>query len=244
MAMATKNLMRWLEDCGVADLQALLGRQEECSGTVTRPLAGTRSGEKEPVESRGLVRDLEQLEREVHQFTGCPLRTGQQRTVFARGNVDSGLMIIGEAPGANEDKEGIPFCGVSGKLLDQILCAIAMSDAYITNMVFWRPENNRKPSAAEVASCLDLVQQHIALVRPKVLLLLGSTAANGLLDPTTSMTQMRNAMRHNPFQYSNPYLSDPVLTLVSYHPSYLLRQPLRKRDAWQDFLLVRKMIFN
>jgi uracil-DNA glycosylase family 4 len=221
---AMRNIERWARDCGVW-----------VDDTVAPH-----------VESIGVgLPTLPQLEHQVRTFDGCPLlKHGAKNTVFARGDPASGLMIIGEAPGASEDANGVPFCGASGKLLDKILEAAGLINAYITNMVFWRPENNRKPSPEEVACCLPLVQQHIAVVNPKVLLLLGSTAANGLLDPTLNMTQMRLQMHREPLSYQNQFMAAPVVAMVSYHPSYLLRQPARKRDAWEDFKLVRDTLIG
>jgi len=121
---------------------------------------------------------LAELKHAVENFEGLSIKKTAANTVFADGNPKADIMAIGEAPGANEDEEGIPFCGMSGKLLDQVLASIELSRAknlYITNSIFWRPPGNRKPTAEENAVCLPFVEKHIAIIKPKLILLVGST---------------------------------------------------------------------
>ena len=209
---------------------------------VTRnTLANNKGSVNKPESIKQIIpKTLEELSEQVHNFDACLLKKNAKNTVFADGKCTSGLMIIGEAPGATEDEAGIPFCGLSGKLLDQILLAIGIKrpECYISNIIFWRPEGNRRPSDQEIGQCLPFVRQHIALVKPSVLLLLGNTASAALLDPKTSITNMRGKI----FQYTNEYLTDCIPTIVSYHPSYLLRRPLSKRDAWKDFLFLKSTL--
>mgnify|MGYP000311197956 CR=1 FL=1 len=183
---------------------------------------------------------LAELESAVRAFDGCALKRTAQRTVFSDGNPAAKIMIIGEAPGADEDVQGIPFCGVSGKLLDKMLAAIGLdrTSVYITNTVFWRPPGNRQPSVEETSICLPFVERHIALVAPQLLLLAGGTATNALLKRDESMSRLRGKT----YQYQNGYLQSPIQTMVTYHPSYLLRQPSQKRAAWQDMLMVQSVI--
>jgi uracil-DNA glycosylase family 4 len=183
---------------------------------------------------------LAELESAVRAFDGCSLKKTAQKTVFADGNPAAKIMIIGEAPGADEDIQGIPFCGASGKLLDKMLAAIGLdrTQVYITNTVFWRPPGNRQPSAEETSICLPFVERHIALVAPQLLLLAGGTATLTLLRRDESMSRLRGKTYH----YENGYLPAPIQTMVTYHPSYLLRQPSQKRAAWQDLLMVQAMM--
>ena len=170
----------------------------------------------------------------VAGFDDCPLKRTATNTVFADGNPAAPVMIIGEAPGAEEDRQGRPFVGRSGQLLDRMLAAIGLdrSGVLITNVIYWRPPGNRTPTAAEIAACLPFVLRHIALVAPKVLLLCGATAAGALLPVREGITRLRGRW----FDLAVPGLERPVPALPTYHPSFLLRAPERKREAWRDLL--------
>jgi uracil-DNA glycosylase family 4 len=180
---------------------------------------------------------LAELEAAVRAFTGCGLKATAARTVFADGNPAADLMIIGEGPGGEEDRLGLPFVGASGKLLDRMLAAIGRdrSAAYISNVVFWRPPGNRKPSPVELAQCLPFVQRHIALAAPRLLLLAGDTAAKTLLQRSEGITRLRGRW----CDYCPAPGAPTIPTLPSYHPSYLLRSPAQKRDSWRDFLAIQ-----
>ena len=181
---------------------------------------------------------LEDLEKMVKSYDGCDLKKTAQKTVFGDGNASASVMFIGEAPGATEDAQGIPFCGQSGKLLDNIVKSIGLvrSDIYITNTVYWRPPANRRPTAKEIAICRPFVEKHIALINPKVIVLVGSTAVESLLSSQTSMHELRE----NFFDYSNKYLDHSIKTMVIFHPSYLLRQPYKKKLMWYDMLRLKE----
>lgn len=181
------------------------------------------------------------LEAAVRGFDGCAIKKTASKTVFSDGNPNAKVMVIGEAPGAQEDRQGIPFCGPSGMLLDRMLAAIGLSrrdNVYISNTVFWRPPGNRQPSPEETAICLPFVEKHIALIRPKLLLLSGGTATNTLLRRDASISRLRGKF----YEYSNPYLENPLPTVVTFHPSYLLRSPAQKRLAWHDLLMIREFL--
>jgi uracil-DNA glycosylase len=180
---------------------------------------------------------VEALAAAVAGFDGCALKRTATNTVFADGNPKGPLMIIGEGPGADEDRIGRPFVGRAGQLLDLMLAAIGLdrSSVLITNVVYWRPPGNRTPTAAEIASCLPFVLRHIALVRPKVLVLAGGTAAGALLPQGHGITRLRGRW----FDLAIPGLERPVPTLPMFHPSFLLRTPERKREAWRDLLTLR-----
>ncbi|MFV9875628.1 MAG: uracil-DNA glycosylase family protein [Rickettsiales endosymbiont of Dermacentor nuttalli] len=185
--------------------------------------------------------DLSALEQIVKEFDGCILKKTATNTVFCDGNNKSEIMFIGEAPGANEDLQGIPFCGESGKLLDNMLQYIDLSrkkNIYISNSIFWRPPGNRRPTPEEISICLPFVEKHIALVNPRLLVLVGATAVSGLLSTTEAVSKLRIRMH----EYSNQYLNKPIPVVILYHPSYLLRQPLQKRLVWQDLLKMKEFI--
>jgi uracil-DNA glycosylase family 4 len=177
------------------------------------------------------------LEAAIAAFEGCALKRTATTTVFADGNPSAPVMIIGEAPGAEEDRTGRPFVGRAGQLLDRMLAAIGLdrSQVLITNVIYWRPPGNRTPSTAEIASCLPFVLRHVALVAPKALVLAGGTAAGALLPQAGGITRLRGRW----FELEVPGLDRPVPTLPMFHPSFLLRAPERKREAWRDLLALR-----
>lgn len=182
---------------------------------------------------------LEDLREALENFEGLSIKKTATNLVFADGNQNAQIMAIGEAPGANEDEEGIPFCGASGKLLDQILRSIDLdrsTNLYITNSVFWRPPANRKPTPEENAVCLPFVEKHIAILKPKLILLVGATAAATLLESSETISRLRSKF----YQYKNRYLEQAIPAAVLFHPSYLLRQPQQKKTVWFDLLKIKK----
>lgn len=183
---------------------------------------------------------LAELEAAVRGFNGCAIKKTASKTVFCDGNPKARVMIIGEAPGAQEDIQGIPFCGPSGMLLDRMLAAIGLdrTSVYISNTVFWRPPGNRQPSPEETSTCLPFVEKHIALVNPAILILSGGTATMTLLQKDASISRLRGRF----YDYQNAYLETPISALVTYHPSYLLRSPGQKRLAWNDLLMVKNAL--
>ena len=188
----------------------------------------------------GECRDLAQLRQAMEAFDALPLKRTAMSTVFADGNPDADIMCIGEAPGQEEDRQGLPFVGKSGKLLDRMLASIGLDrgTVYISNVVPWRPVDNRKPTADEVAVCLPFITRHIELVDPKLLILFGGAAASALLGRSEGINRLRGRW----FDYSSPGLPRPVAVMPTFHPAYLLRTPAAKREAWRDLLAVRKRI--
>jgi DNA polymerase len=181
---------------------------------------------------------VEALKRAVEAYDGCALKRSCQRTVFADGNPKARIMLVGEAPGREEDEQGLPFVGASGKLLDRMLASIGLDrdHAYITNVIFWRPPGNRKPEPAEVELCLPFMERHIELVDPALLVYLGGAAASALLGKSEGVTKLRGRWH----DYSAPGLARPIPSLPTYHPAYLLRTPSHKKEAWKDLLAIRK----
>mgnify|MGYP001942465109 CR=1 FL=1 len=188
------------------------------------------------------AKDFDGLVEAIEAFDLCPLRTPATNTVVYRGNPKAKLMIIGEAPGFEENKRKQPFVGTSGQLLDQMLAAIGLGedDVLITNVVYWRPPSNRKPSPAEMAMCKPFVDQAIRLMAPKLIVLAGGAAATGVLGTDQGILSLRGRWqawqdpRAGAADGSN--LNAPIPVLPTLHPAFLLRQPLAKKKAWIDML--------
>ncbi|HTJ91353.1 MAG TPA: uracil-DNA glycosylase [Acidocella sp.] len=185
--------------------------------------------------------DLEALRAAMASFTGCALRDTATQLVFADGAPDARLMVIGEAPGGEEDRAGKPFVGPAGQLLDRMLGSIGLDrrTTRIANVVPWRPPGNRAPTDAEIALCLPFLHRQIALIRPRGLLLLGAVAARALLAPPErdlGIGRLRGTWR----QVSIDGLDTPLPALPTLHPAYLLRMPAAKAQAWHDLLALRE----
>jgi DNA polymerase len=203
-----------------------------------------------PLESPRLVEDaraaaasahtLAELEAVIRAFEGCTLKRLAKNTVFADGVAGAPVMVVGEAPGEDEDRTGKPFVGVSGQLMDGMFAAIGMSrerDLYITNILPWRPPGNRTPSVGDSAICVAFARRHVELARPKILVLAGGVAAKNMLETEQGITRLRGKW----FDYT---LSDgtriPAMPL--FHPAYLLRTPGGKRQAWMDLITIAKRL--
>lgn len=180
------------------------------------------------------AKSVEELRDALERFEGCALKATATKLVFADGNPDSRLMIIGEAPGANEDRQGLPFVGDAGRLLDEMLAGVGLDreKIYISNVLFWRPPGNRTPSPQEIAACLPFVERHIELVAPRYLMLAGNVSTKTLLSETRGITKLRGQW----FPYQHAALANPIPAQAVLHPAYLLRQPAQKRLAWRDLL--------
>jgi DNA polymerase len=176
---------------------------------------------------------LDELRAAVEAFDGCQLKVTAKHTVFADGHPDAPVMLIGEAPGRDEDLQGLPFVGRSGQLLDRMLNAIGLdraASAYITNVIFWRPPGNRPPTPEEAAICAPFLVRHIELKQPKVLVLLGGTPVKHILNIDDGITKIRG-------RWGRYVLNGvEIPALPTFHPAYLLRQPAAKRLAWQDLV--------
>ncbi|SNY92440.1 DNA polymerase [Cohaesibacter sp. ES.047] len=177
---------------------------------------------------------LAELRKALASFDGCSLKFSAKSLVFGDGNPDADVMFIGEAPGRDEDLQGVPFVGRAGQLLDKMMAAIGLDRerAYITNILPWRPPGNRKPSLDEQAMLQPFIHRHIELVNPKVLVFLGGTAAQQLLDTKDGIMRLRGRWR----SYHAAGADIPVMATL--HPAFLLRTPAQKRAAWQDLLEV------
>ncbi len=187
---------------------------------------------------------LEQLKAAIESFDGLAVKKTATQIVFADGEPTAKVMVIGEAPGADEDRQGKPFVGVSGQLLDKILASISLSRApgegqkgvYISNILNWRPPGNRTPTDQEVQIALPFIQKHIELINPDFLILSGGIAAKGLLGSTESISKLRG-------KFHDVLINGKTIpTIATYHPSYLLRTPTQKRAVWQDMLMLQERL--
>ena len=213
------------------------------------PLPSTPRGPV-PLESPQLVEDaralaescstLAELEAAIRGFEGCALKRTAKNTVFADGTPGAPVMIVGEAPGADEDRLGKPFVGVSGQLMDRMMGAIGLTrdgGFYITNILFWRPPGNRTPTTTEQGMCLAFTRRHIELAKPKVLVLTGGVSVKAVLDTAEGITRLRG-------KWTGYTLADGTVipTMPTFHPAYLLRTPASKRQSWQDLLAIDKKL--
>lgn len=173
-------------------------------------------------------------------FDGCPLSQTATNLVFGDGSPHARLVLIGEAPGAEEDRRGLPFVGPSGRLLDKMLASIALdrSNVFITNTIFWRPPGNRSPTSSEIAACMPFVERIVELIDPQLLVALGGPAAMAMLGVAESVSRLRGRW----FSYQTPRMPRPIAATALFHPAYLLRSPAQKRLAWRDLLAIKGRI--
>jgi DNA polymerase len=216
------------------------------------PLVGAPEARAEAVKLALAANTLGELQAAIAGFDGIALKKTATNLVFSDGNPKARVMIVGEAPGADEDRIGKPFVGVSGQLLDRMLAAIGLSRAsenpetavYISNILTWRPPGNRTPTPAEVEVSLPFIERHIQLVKPQVLLFSGGVSTKALFQTEEGISRLRGRFRD--YAPLTPELqslaSGPIPALATYHPSYLLRSPGQKKLAWQDMLLLQKTL--
>lgn len=180
---------------------------------------------------------LDDLRAILAAFDGCALSKTATNLVFGDGNPAARVVLIGEAPGSEEDRRGLPFVGPSGQLLDRMLASIGLSreSVFISNTVFWRPPGNRSPSSGEVAVCMPFVERMIELIDPQIVVSLGGPAANALFGRAEGIGRLRGRW----LTYQTPQLARPIVATALFHPAYLLRTPGQKRLAWRDLLAIR-----
>ena len=180
-------------------------------------------------------KSLDLLKKSIINQKNCDLKKHAQNIVFSDGNPKSKIMLIGEAPGANEDQEGLPFVGRAGQLLDKMLSAINLDrkKVYISNIVNYRPPENRRPTEAEIKRYLPFISKHIEIINPKILVLLGSTAMNALIGDAIVISKMRGKWIEKQFG------SCKTSVIITFHPAFLMRQPAQKKMAWIDLKMIR-----
>ena len=178
---------------------------------------------------------LEELKSCINNIKNCELKKQAKNIVFSDGNPKSKIMIIGEAPGANEDQEGVPFVGKAGNLLNKMLASIGLSrnEVYISNIINFRPPENRRPTDEEIKRYLPYISKHIEIINPKILVLLGSTAMNALIGDENVISKARGKWLYKEFG------SCKTSVIITFHPAFLMRQPAQKKMAWIDLKMIR-----
>lgn len=209
-------------------------RPVEVSAEIVAPIDGNAIDTTENGSVNG--KGWEQLLSAVSSCTRCELHQSRTQTVFGVGNRNADIMIVGEAPGAEEDRQGEPFVGRAGLLLNEMLKSIGLQrqDTYIANILKCRPPNNRDPRAEEAAECSRYLFRQIELLQPRIILAVGRIAAQRLLQTDSSLSKLRGRL------HEHPETRTPLI--VTYHPAYLLRSPTEKRKAWEDLLFAKKII--
>jgi uracil-DNA glycosylase len=256
------GLLRWYAEMGVdiaidvvphdrfAESGALRANLRNLSGAPPETIEASHRVMREPAtalppqaieaaqDSAAAAQNLADLREKLSRFEGCGLKATATRLVFGDGNPNAEVMFIGEAPGADEDREGVPFVGRAGQLLDKMLAAIGLDrgKVYIANVVPWRPPGNRTPTPLETAACLPFTRRQIELVNPKILVCLGAASAQTLLGGKEGIMHLRGRW----FAYSTG--NTEIRALAMLHPAFLLRQPAHKKLAWQDLRTLAKEI--
>jgi len=200
-----------------------------------------RTTKNETLDIKGTkVEKLDKLKKKIQLLKNCDLKKNATNLVFGDGNISSKIMIIGEGPGANEDIEGKPFVGRAGKLLDKMLASIKLDrkKVYISNVVNYRPPENRKPTDKEIERYLPYLKSHIEIINPKILFLLGSTALNTLIGNDEVISKARGKWVQKKIGSANPWI------LASFHPAFLMRQPEQKKLAWIDLKMIKEKSKN
>ncbi len=179
--------------------------------------------------------NLKKLKKSIAEIRNCTLKKNAKNIVFSDGNPKSKIMLIGEAPGANEDEQGLPFVGRAGALLDKMLAAINLDrkKVYISNIINYRPPDNRRPTDEEIKRYLPFITKHIEIINPKILVLLGSTAMNALIGNEIVISKMRGKWIEKKFGNCK------TSVIITFHPAFLMRQPAQKKMAWIDLKMIR-----
>ena len=236
----TKSFEKNIDDL---KFQIELGVSETISANITKDInkansLETNSSLEHDSNELSEIKTLNDLQSFIENYDECELSHTARSTVFCDGNVDAEIMLIGEAPGNQEDIEGKPFVGKSGQLLDKILETININrtNCYISNIIPWRPPGNRNPTAEEISMCLPFIKKHIQLINPKVLLLVGSISSKSILNKNLGITKLRGEWHI----YKDGEIEIPALPI--FHPAYLLRRPNNKSYVMRDILLFKRKI--
>lgn len=229
-----KPRLEVLAEMGLAPVWRLRRQEEQKEGQPGKESSEQRAQTEAPTSS------WIELKSAVSGCTACGLHASRTQTVFGVGDEHADWMIIGEAPGAEEDRQGKPFVGPAGKLLDRMLASIGLDrgSVLISNTIYWRPPGNRNPAPDEVAACLPFVERLIEIVDPAVLVLVGGIASKTLLATGDGIMKLHGRW----FTFETPRMSRPVPTMPIYHPAFLLRSPGQKRATWRDLLELRRRL--
>lgn len=209
---------------------------------------GAAEGQKQAVALANAAKTLDELREAIAAFDGLEIKRTATQVVFSDGKPAAKIMVVGEAPGGDEDRQGKPFVGQSGQLLDRIFSFIGLSrqeNLYISNILNWRPPGNRTPTPSEIAISLPFIERHIALIKPDLLILCGGVAAQALLGRSEGISRLRKGEHF--YETQTKGLAETVSgipVVATYHPAYLLRTPSQKRAVWADMLLIEKLIFQ
>ena len=204
---------------------------------------GTAEAAQDALRAAAACETLQDLEKAIRAFEGCPLKRTAKSTVFQDGDPSARIMVIGECPGVDEDNTGTPFSGQAGLLLDKMFAAIGYDRAsedsakalYLTNLVYWRPPGNRVPTDSEIEICRPFALRHIEIINPEVLVIMGGVTAKSILKTGHGITRLRGKWT----EFKTDAIDKPVKTLPMLHPEFLLKSPDRKKYAWQDLQLLR-----
>lgn len=246
---AIKETIDWLSEIGVDEIispQPTCKFEKAPDGHLSVEPVTQKSAVDEKVKEihppeMDHIQTLDDLQEYMKRFDRCELKNTATNMVFSDGTPKATVMIIGEAPGADEDRLGKPFVGMSGKLLDKALLSVGLSrekNVYISNIIPWRPPGNRPPTQDEIDTCLPLIQKHIQLINPALILCVGSVAAKSLLASKLAISKLRGGMHL--YQVSDKQI--PLF--ATYHPAFLLRSPYRKKDVWSDLLMARQKLIT
>ncbi|MFA7429183.1 MAG: uracil-DNA glycosylase [Rhodospirillaceae bacterium] len=267
--LAPDALLRWYLEAGVdeavgeeaLDRYALSAAQAVAKAAASPPAApqGSRQAAPAPrppaapaladsprqaahsaAHQAAAAKTLQDLRQTLERFEGCPLKATATHTVFGDGNPGSAVMVIGELPGRDEDRLGMPFVGPSGALLDRMLGSIGLTrdTVYLTTVLPWRPPGNRTPTEAEIAVCVPFLERHIELVQPKVLLLVGGLAAKIVFARPDGIMKLRGRWQN----HATPGLSHPIPAIATFTPDYLMNSTVHKRLAWRDLLDLKQKL--
>lgn len=257
---AQTSLLQWWAEAGVdvqvlppatqSDLPPASKSDKSAATNSPNPTTGSKPTNKRKAEARKLAstaENLSQLVTVITNFDAGSLSRSAKQAVIARGNPQAKIMLIGEAPGREEDAQGKPFIGQAGQFLDKMFGAIGLdeSNLYITNSVFWRPAGNRTPTPDEIEICLPFLERHIALIAPKILIAIGGSSTKTLLATDTGISRLRG--QWSQYTIKNPDGSDSetkIPLLPFYHPAFVLRKPATKKDCWNDLLSLQEMLEN
>lgn len=186
------------------------------------------------------AKNIDELRQALDTFEGCILKKTATNLVLSDGPENAKLMLVGEAPGAEEDRQGLPFVGPSGQLMNAILGSVGIvrEEVLFSNTVFWRPPGNRTPTTQEAAVCKPFIERMIEIVDPKILICVGAPSAHTLLGQTQGISRLRGKW----FSFQTPNLSHPIDAIALFHPSYLLTTPVKKRDVWNDIRMIKRKL--
>lgn len=251
-------VLRWYADHGVDEAIGdepinrfeSIDNESATAGTVASPKPAESPSPPPPPATQAVAgarehaqsaTTIELLQKAIESFDGCALKRTATTTCVYDGNPAASIMMIGEAPGAQEDRQGKPFVGPAGQLLDKMLGAIDLDreSVFITNMLFWRPPGNRTPTAEEIAICLPFVERMVEIMRPEILIYIGGSAAKAMLGRNEGITRLRGRW----FTYTSTDGREIPATAI-FHPAFLLRQPARKRESWRDLQAIRQRLMT